>query len=171
MAQVEAVEIRALSKIIGELDYYQILHLERDASPAALKKAYYATSRTFHPDANRRLEPELRQGCDRIAKRLTEAYCVLRDSRRRRAYDKMLGKDEGGVRMQLAEAKAAHARQDSEERQGKTIQGRQYFKKAMQDLEREDTASAIRNLQMALTFESDNDYIKEKLEEARKRSR
>ncbi len=171
MAHVDAVEIRALSKILGELDYYQILHLEQDASAAALKKAYYATSRMFHPDVNRHLDPELRERSDRIAKRLTEAYCVLRDSRRRRAYDKKLSEGVSGLRMQLAEAKAAHAKQDSEERQGKTVQGRQYFKKAMQDLEREDTASALRNLQMALTFEPDNDYIKEKLADARKAAR
>ncbi len=170
MADLAPAEIRALCKIIEELDYYQILHLGRDASPGELKKAYYATSRAFHPDANRHREPELRADCDRIAKRLTEAYCVLRDVRRRRAYDKKLDGGEG-VRIQLAEAKAAHAKQESEERQGKTSQGRQFFQKAMHDLERGDTPAAVRNLQMARTFEPDNSYFQEKLSEIRDRKR
>ncbi|MEE8580524.1 MAG: DnaJ domain-containing protein [Myxococcota bacterium] len=168
MATIAPAEIRALSKIIEELDYYQILHIERDASPTTLKKAYYATSRAYHPDANRHLDPDLRAGCDRITKRLTEAYCVVRDPRRRRAYDQKLAGGHG-LRMQLAEAKAAHAKQESEERQGKTAQGRQFFQKAMQALERDDRTGAIQNLQMAQTFEPDNAYFKEKLEEVRKK--
>jgi len=72
-----------------------------------------------------------------------------------------------GLRMQLAEAKAAHAKRDTEERQGKTPQGRQFLQKAKEDMQRGDHASACSNLQMALTFESDNAYFKELLEEAR----
>ncbi len=161
------LEIRALVRIIDELDYYQILHLEPDASASDLKRAYFATSRTFHPDANRHLDKELHRDCERIAKRITEAYCVLRDPRRRKAYDQQLAED-GDLRLQLAEAKAIHARQDSEERLGRTPQGKQFFQKANQDLQRSDYAAATSNLQMALTFEPENTLFKEKLEEARK---
>lgn len=167
MADLAPLEIQALSKIMDELDYYQILHLERGASVGEIKKAFHHTSRTFHPDVNRHLEENLQDQCSRISKRVTEAYCVLRDPRRRRAYDERLGQgaNDEGFRMQLAEAKAAHAKQDTEERQGKTAQGRQFHQKAMHDLEQDDLASAARNLQMALTFEADNEDFKEKLAE------
>jgi DnaJ-class molecular chaperone len=167
LSELAPLEIQALSKIMDELDYYQILHLERDASVGDVKKAFHATSRTFHPDVNRHLEAELLGQCSRISKRVTEAYCVLRDPRRRQAYDERLNRqgDESGLRMQLAEAKAAHARQQTEERQGKTPQGRQFHQKAMQDIERDDLPSAVQNLQMALTFEAGNDFFKEKLAE------
>ena len=56
MADLAPLEIRALVKIIDELDYYQVLHLKPGASPREVKQAYHATSRTFHPDANRHLE-------------------------------------------------------------------------------------------------------------------
>jgi DnaJ-class molecular chaperone len=161
------LEIQALVRIIDELDYYQILHLEPDASASDLKRSYFSTSRTFHPDANRHLEDAFRHDCERISKRVTEAYCVLRDPRRRKAYDQQLAK-RGDLRLQLAEAKAMHARRDSEERSGRTSQGKQYFHKANQDLQRLDYAAAMRNLQMALTFEPENTLFKEKLEEARK---
>jgi DnaJ-class molecular chaperone len=168
VSKLAPLEITALSKIMDELDYYQILHLERDASASQIKRAFYSSSRTFHPDANRHLEAPLQSGCQRISKRLTEAYCVLRDPRRRKAYDQKLTAGEGGVRIQLAEAKAAHAKQHVETHQGKTHQGRQFFGKAMKELERGNRPGAISNLQMALTFEPDNALFKEKLESARK---
>jgi len=164
------LEIQALARIVDELDYYQILHLERDASPTEVKRAYHRTSRSFHPDANRHLEPELQEGCRRIAKRLTEAYCVLRDPRRRRAYDERLEAGEG-VRIQLAEARAAHARSQSAATQGRTPQGRQFFQKAVQDLDAGRISSAVSNLQMALTFEPDNAAFKERLAEAKRLGR
>lgn len=167
MPDLVPLEIQALVKIIGELDYYQILHLKRGASARDVKRAYFATSRTFHPDANRHLDKELHEDCVRISKQVTEAYCVLRDPRRRKAYDQQL-MDGGGVRLQLAEAKAIHTRKDTEARLGKTPQGKQFFQKANEGLQRGDYAGAINNLQMALTFEPDNSLFKEKLEEARK---
>jgi DnaJ-class molecular chaperone len=159
------MEIRALVKILDELDYYQILHLAAQATQTEVKKAYFQTSRIFHPDANRHLEPELRGECSHISKRVTEAYCVLRDPRRRAAYDAQRAEEDGKQRMQLAEARATHARKDSEERQGKTPQGRQFFQKASAQIDRGDTAGAINNLQMALTFEPRNDYFKSLLAE------
>ena len=66
------LEIRALAKIVDELDYYQILEIQPGASRAEIKQAYYKTSRTFHPDANRSLDSELRGECERITKRISE---------------------------------------------------------------------------------------------------
>jgi DnaJ-class molecular chaperone len=165
------LEIRALMKIIDELNYYQILHLERDASAADLKAGYFATKRAFHPDANRHLEPDLRQQCHAITKRVTEAYCVLRDPRKRKIYDEQISDAESDVRIQLSEAMAAHAKAESDERQGRTAQGRQFFLRATEDAQREDWAAAIGNLQMALTFESDNPVFKERLEDFKKRKK
>jgi DnaJ-class molecular chaperone len=165
---IAPLEVKALSKIIDELSYYQILHLEPDASGRELKRAYYATSRTFHPDANGHLERETQGQCILISKRITEAYCVLRDPRKRKAYDERLRSGEG-LRIQLSEAKAAHAKRDTESRQGKTPQGRQFLQKAVQDMQRGDHAAAVNNLQMALTFEPGSDYFKELLEKARQK--
>jgi DnaJ-class molecular chaperone len=169
VSSLPPLEIHALVKILDELDYYQILHLEHAATQSEIKKAYFATSRTFHPDANRHLDGELRDHCIRISKRVTEAYCVLRDPRRRKAYDAQRSEAEGGRRMQLAEARASHAKRDSEERQGRTAQGRQFYKKAAAALERGDKLGASNHLQMALTFEPDNAFFKEQLALAKRR--
>ncbi len=170
MSTLAPIEIKALAKILDELDYYQLIHVRRGASAREVKLAYYATSRAFHPDANRHLDPELIDAVAVIAKRVTEGYAVLRNPRRRQAYDQRL--DSGkGLRMQLAEAEAAAGRQQIENRQGRTPQGRQYFNLARGDIKRRDFVSAERNLRTALTFEPDSEFFKEALEEVRKKQR
>ena len=163
-------EIKALAKILGELDYYQLLHLKRDAHAGEIRRAYHQTSRAFHPDANRHLDAGLRRAVATIAKRVSEAYSVLRDPRRRQAYDRRL---EAGtsVRMQLAEAQAEAGRQAAEEREGRTPQGRQFYRLAAGDLKRKDLAAAARNLQTALTFEPNNAEFQSLLSEIKQQLR
>jgi DnaJ-class molecular chaperone len=167
MAQLAPKEITALAKILGELDYYQLLNLKPDAKPSDIKRAYHATSRTFHPDVNRHHDAETRRAIDEIAKRIAEAYSILRNPRRRKAYDQQIEAG-SGVRMQLAEAAAVSSRAQSEA-QGRTPQGRQYFNMASANLRQGDFASAVRNLQTAVTFEPDNAHFKEELKAARKK--
>jgi DnaJ-class molecular chaperone len=161
-------EIAALARVLGDLDYYQLLHLSPKANASEIRQAYHATSRTFHPDANRRQSQDVRNAIDEIAKRVTEAYSVLRSPRRREAYDRHLSTG-CNLRMQLAEAEAASNRQQTEKRQGRTPQGRQYFNLATADLRRGDLAACVRNIQTALTFEPDSAFFKEQLAEARKK--
>jgi DnaJ-class molecular chaperone len=170
LSSLAPLEVQALIKIMDELDYYQILHLEPDASRTDVKEAFHQTSRTFHPDVNRHLEGQMLDDCAQISKRITEAYCVLRNPGRRKSYDQRLS-EKAGLRIQLAEATAAHAKQESQERQGKTPEGRQFFQKATEDLRRDDWVTAENNLKMALTFEASNDLFKEKLEEVRKHNK
>ncbi len=168
---LDSAELRALSRVLDELDYYDVLELPRGAAGSALRAAYHAASRRFHPDANRNLDPELRSVVERIAKRVTEAYSVLRDSRRRRLYDEILSQGDGVRRLQLVESAAAASQRSRGEREGRTPQGRRHFAQAAADLGRSDLPAAIRSLQMALTYEPDNAVFKTKLAELRARSR
>jgi DnaJ-class molecular chaperone len=170
VAELAPLEIHALARIIDELDYYQLLHLERGAMGSEIKAAYYSSSRAFHPDATDHTDAAVRSDCARISKRISEAYAVLRDPRRRKAYDEKLASGEG-VRMQLSEARATHSRRESEARQGRTPQGRQFYQKAQADLDGGDLAAAVRNLQTALTFEPDNAGFQALLEDTRARAK
>jgi DnaJ-class molecular chaperone len=172
--EMPPLEIKALAGILDDLDYYQLLHVAPSATRAEIRAAYHQTSRTFHPDAARHLDADVRQDCGVIAKRITEAYCVLRDPRRRKVYDAQLsgdGESRGGPRMQLAEAEAAHAKQDVAERKGQTPQGRQFYQKAEAEIARQNWAGAIQNLQMALTFEKGNPLFEEKLADVKRRQK
>ncbi|MBK7947961.1 MAG: DnaJ domain-containing protein [Deltaproteobacteria bacterium] len=170
MAELDPMEIIALARIMDELDYYQLLHVDPEASASEIRKAFHDSSRHFHPDANRRLPHELREQCGRISKRITEAYCVLRDTRRRKSYDAKRGEG-SSLRIQLAEARQSHTTQQKAERRGATPQGRQYHAKAETELKAGNVAAAIRHLQMALTFEAGNAGFKAMLDELRARQK
>jgi DnaJ-class molecular chaperone len=164
-------EIRALASILDELDYYEILHLERGAPASTVKHAYHSVSRSVHPDLYRKLDGTSRAALVRVAKRVTEAYSVLRDPRRRQVYDARLAGAERPVRLQLAEAESAAEKKAVHERLGTTPNGRRFFTLAHQEIDRGDLAAAARNLQMALTYEPANAFFKQKLEEVRRHLR
>jgi curved DNA-binding protein CbpA len=167
VSDLAPTEIQALARIVDELDYYQLMHVRRGASAREVKAAYYSTSRAFHPDANRHLGSELREAVETITKRVTEAYAVLRNPRRRQAYDQLLEQGKS-VRMQLAEAEAAADRQ-ALENEGRTPQGRQYYNLAKANIEQQNWEAAARDLQTALTFEPDNAMLRERFAEVRKK--
>jgi curved DNA-binding protein CbpA len=166
---VASAEIRALASMLDELDYYGVLEIGGKAPASEVRAAYHRASRRFHPDGHRELGPELRPLLERIAKRVTEAYSVLRDPRRRQVYDQQLANDGGCVRVPLVNASAEADRKSREQREGRTPNGRRYFLLAQQDLARGDKTAAERNLRTALTFESDNAAFQAMLAELRKR--
>lgn len=163
MSEVSPAEIRALVRLIDELSYYDILELAPDASAPAVRMGYHAASRRFHPDGSRHLPVDVRENVDQIAKRVTEAYSVLRDPRKRKIYDAKLGEEGDGARIQLVEAQQVASQTEDQQRNGSTPNGRRFFAMARTDHQRGNLDNAIRNLQMALTYESDNSFFKETL--------
>ncbi|XP_069442204.1 dnaJ homolog subfamily B member 7 [Ovis canadensis] len=66
------------------VDYYQVLGLERHASPEDIKKAYRKVALKWHPDKN----PENKEEAERKFKEVAEAYEVLSHDEKRDIYDK-----------------------------------------------------------------------------------
>jgi molecular chaperone DnaJ len=69
-------------------DYYLLLGVARDASPAAIKRAYRRLAKKLHPDVGQGSSTEEFQA-------LQAAYETLTDAERRRRYDEALGQMEG----------------------------------------------------------------------------
>lgn len=167
MVEVAVSEVRALVGILGELDYYQVLEVAPDAPTSTIRAAYHRASRRYHPDAHRQGGPELLGQVSHIAKRVAEAYSVLRDPRRRQVYDRQLAGDRARLRMPLVEAGIEAGRQRRDAQEGRTPNGRRYFMLAKADLARGERVAAERNLRMALTFEPQNEVFRALLEELR----
>ena len=63
-------------------DYYEVLGVDRNADDAALKKAYRALAKKYHPDMN----PGDKE-TEKKFKEASEAYAVRSDAEKRRQYD------------------------------------------------------------------------------------
>lgn len=62
-------------------DYYEVLGIDRDAGPKAIKDAFRRLALKYHPDRNK--EP----GAEERFKEIAEAYAVLSDPKKRAEYD------------------------------------------------------------------------------------
>ena len=65
----------------NQRDYYEVLGVSRNASGEELKSAFRSLARKYHPDVNK--EPD----AEEKFKEINEAYAVLSDAEKRRAYD------------------------------------------------------------------------------------
>ncbi|KPK12946.1 MAG: hypothetical protein AMJ62_15635 [Myxococcales bacterium SG8_38] len=96
---IEDVDIdEALQQRINEtfrradkLNHYELLGVATDADRAEIRKAYFALSKTFHPDAHYAkhlgsFQPKM----ERIFKKITDAYEALGRPKKREAYDRYL---------------------------------------------------------------------------------
>src|ERR1041384_6614614 len=72
-------------------DYYEVLGVQRGATPEEIKKAYRKLARQHHPDRN----PGDKQAETRF-KEVQDAYDVLSDKEKRQQYDRFGFAPEGG---------------------------------------------------------------------------
>lgn len=66
---------------MAKRDYYDVLGVSRKATNDELKKAYRKLAKKLHPDVNKE------RGAEQKFKEINEAYDVLKDSQKRKAYN------------------------------------------------------------------------------------
>lgn len=96
-------------------DYYQIMGLERGASPEEIKRAYRKLARKYHPDVSKEANAE------ENFKNVGEAYEVLKDPEKRAKYDQygQYWKNQGqGYNPEAAEQTHSHSRYEASDMSG-----------------------------------------------------
>jgi tetratricopeptide (TPR) repeat protein len=126
---------------LDELNHYELLGLEADTAGSAIKKAYFAAAKRYHPDALGRLDlGDIKGQAGEVFSRITEAYQVLCDPDRRSNYDASL---EGGGREldanRLAQAETFYRKGEIMVRMG-DFRGAMDFLKPAVDLWPEEAA-------------------------------
>jgi curved DNA-binding protein CbpA len=92
------VDAREVERIVSwdltldDANYYEILGVLEIADDQALRLAFHAFARAFHPDAYPDSAPEIRGRLTRIFQRGSEAYRVLAHAERRAEYDMALAR-------------------------------------------------------------------------------
>jgi tetratricopeptide (TPR) repeat protein len=92
-------EIRDKFAGLRSMDHYQLLGIESDAPADAIRRAYLAAAKRYHPDALARacVDSETRQCAGKVFASIGKAHAVLSDPRRRSEYDLNLGSDESDL--------------------------------------------------------------------------
>ena len=67
-----------------EENYYDILEVNKNASPEIIKKAYKTLIKKYHPDLQKN---DLKSKYEEKIKKIKEAYEILSDSEKRKNYD------------------------------------------------------------------------------------
>ncbi len=67
---------------MAERDYYEILGVARDASPAEIRAAFRKLAHDYHPDRYKAPDAEIK------FREVNEAYSVLSDPEKRTRYDR-----------------------------------------------------------------------------------
>jgi curved DNA-binding protein CbpA len=168
-----------------ERPYHEILGVERGADERAIKKAYFALSRRFHPDRyfRRNLGP-FAPVLERCFRRLLEAYELLSDPMTRGEVERDLagGKPEAAPGDAAARrASAAHAARRLRDR-ARQLGGRQqvpfdrrrkakgFFESGMAAFAGESWLEAAGSVRLAIAFDPANESYRERFVEVQRRA-
>jgi DnaJ-domain-containing protein 1 len=89
--------IGAMAAQIAGKDHWDVLGIKRGADAAAVKKAFYALSRDFHPDSFAGLKlGSAKAQLDQLFARIQEAYATLSDDNKRGEYEAKLNFEKAG---------------------------------------------------------------------------
>jgi len=167
--------VRSLYLELENLNYYQLLGIDRAASAEDIKKAYHRMTREYHPDKLfRDGDVELRGRLQNIFAEITQAYKTLSNPDLKKEYDASLksweaeaaesGRSDGGKPGKPRPPKppekptAAPAKNPFMDN---VLKAKRLFEGALIEMKRKNYAAARQNLRLAATLDPFNSRYKE----------
>ena len=163
------IEVSTLHEILDELDYYRLLQLDPDCIQGDIEPAARAASRKHHPDRVSALgDEEISSKANDIFQRVKEAGENLQDPDKRSQYDEIV--KSGILRMTdeaLALAEQERLKAESPEHATTDPKAEKYWHMALKDWDDKNYKGCVMNIQFALSFDPDNEIMKEWLDKAK----
>ncbi len=165
-------QLKQLAASIDGLDYFQILNIPQVATGAQVKTSYYGLARALHPDKFFQIPDDaLKDAINKIYKRVTEAYTILKDEAKRIKYLKDITGPERMKKLRFTEESEAEQKeqQKAAAKVAKTPKGDQLYNTAVVDMKNGRWEAAFKALQSATLFEPGNAELKRLMQEADKK--
>jgi len=164
-----SIEVNTLHEILDELDYYRLLQLSQDCVQGDIEPAARSASKKHHPDRVSALgDAGVSAKANEIFQRVKEAGENLTDPDKRAQYDEVL--KAGVLRMTeeaLALAEKERLKSESPEHAASDPKAEKYWHMALKDWDDKNYKGCVMNIQFALSFEPDNEIMKEWLNKAK----
>ncbi|MEZ4845729.1 MAG: DnaJ domain-containing protein [Bdellovibrionota bacterium] len=146
--------VEAIYQNLETLNHFEMMGLEPTATEKEIRDTYRDVSKHFHPDrffnSNNQTIKEISK---RVFKEMVASYLVLKDEEKRKEYIDHLFSSQ---------------RKKEEKTKGtmpKSPQARRYYDQAVRFMEEKNYSSAKLNIQLAISYESDNYLLQKMLKE------
>lgn len=154
---------------LRNMDHYQLLGLESDASSDAIRRAYLGAAKRYHPDALARtgVEAVTLRCAGKVFAAIGKAHAVLSDPRRRSEYDAHLGSDESDLDAErLAAAETNYRKAEILMRTGNFRGALEYLRPAVELWPEEAVYQAALGWALFKKVPSEQDEARARLERA-----
>ena len=172
----QRVEVEVVAGMLEDLDYYRILKLKPGAPVGDVERAFTDQSKAFHPDRFFGVrDPKFMRMVTAVFKRVQESYQVLRDPELKKMYDSKMGLRDGAKGDSLS-GSPRHVGKDALEAEKASGDGdsvvsdkraRKYWDLAQIAEGNDDWNGVVMNIGFALSYEADNQILKDKLAAAK----
>ena len=121
-------------------NYYDILQVNRNASPEIIEKAYKTLAKKYHPDLQ---SDENKKHSEEILKEINEAYETLSTPHKKQLYDEMLLQEERDLaekQRRLAQEEqdlTEKKRRSAQEKQNPQMSEEEFYLKQQQEIQRQ----------------------------------
>ncbi|MBI1948484.1 MAG: DnaJ domain-containing protein [Deltaproteobacteria bacterium] len=156
-------QLQQLAATIDGLDYFQVLNLPSSAAGNQVRDSYYALSRALHPDKFFHIADDVTKAAvHKIYKRVTEAYTILKDEKKRIKYVADISGPDRAKKLRFTEESEAEQKEQQKmaTKVAKTPKGEQLYQAALLEMKKGQWDKAYKNIQTATVLESGNAELK-----------
>ncbi len=156
-------QLQQLAATIDGLDYFQVLNLPTSAAGNQIRDSYYGLSRALHPDKFFHIADEATKAAvHKIYKRVTEAYTILKDEKKRIKYLADISGPDRARKLRFTEESEAEQKEQAKlaTKVAKTPKGEQLYQAALLEMKKAQWDKAFKNIQTAAMLEPANGELK-----------